>query len=48
MRARGLGAFEAACAGVWLQGKAAEIAGPRMIADDLARAIPDAFKLCTS
>ena len=39
MRARGLPAFEAACAGVWLQGEAAEIAGPGMIADDLAKAV---------
>ena len=36
MRARGLPAFEAACAAVWLHGRAAEIAGPQMIADDLA------------
>ena len=36
MRARGMPPFEAACAGVWLQGMAAEIAGPQMIADDLA------------
>ena len=43
MRARGLPAFEAACAGVWLQGEAAEIAGPQMIADDLAEAIPGAL-----
>jgi hydroxyethylthiazole kinase-like uncharacterized protein yjeF len=48
MRARGLEAFEAACAGVWLQGRAAEIAGPEMIADDLADAVPDALRLCTS
>ena len=48
MRARGLPAFDAACAGVWLQGKAAEIAGPQMIADDLAEAVPDAIALCTS
>jgi ADP-dependent NAD(P)H-hydrate dehydratase / NAD(P)H-hydrate epimerase len=48
LRARGLPAFEAACAGVWLHGKAAEIAGPQMIADDLARAIPAALRLCTS
>ena len=34
MRARGLPAFEAACAGVWLHGRAAEIAGP---ADDRRR-----------
>ena len=43
MRARGLPAFEAACAGVWLHGRAAEIAGPQMIADDLADAIPHAL-----
>jgi hydroxyethylthiazole kinase-like uncharacterized protein yjeF len=48
MRARGLPAFEAACAGVWLQGRAAEISGPEMIADDLAEAIPAAFRLCTN
>jgi hydroxyethylthiazole kinase-like uncharacterized protein yjeF len=43
MRARGLPAFEAACAGVWLQAKAAEIAGPQMIADDLADAVGEAM-----
>ena len=48
MRARGLPAFEAACAGVWLQARAADIAGPHMIADDLANAIPAATALCTS
>jgi len=46
MRARGMPAFEAACAGVWLQGRAAEIAGPQMIADDLVEAIPAALRLC--
>jgi hydroxyethylthiazole kinase-like uncharacterized protein yjeF len=35
LRARGLPSFEAACAGVWLHGRAAERAGPGMIADDL-------------
>jgi len=35
LRARGMGAFEAACAGVWRHGRAAERAGPDMIADDL-------------
>ena len=40
MRARGMTAFEAACAGVWLHGRAADIAGPELIADDLAEAIP--------
>jgi hydroxyethylthiazole kinase-like uncharacterized protein yjeF len=39
LRARGMPAFEAACAGAWLQGRAAEIAGPGMIADDLAKAV---------
>jgi hydroxyethylthiazole kinase-like uncharacterized protein yjeF len=43
VRARGLPAFEAACAGVWLHGRAAELAGPRMIADDLANTIPAAI-----
>jgi hydroxyethylthiazole kinase-like uncharacterized protein yjeF len=45
MRARGLDAFEAACAAVWLHGRAAELAGPQMIADDLAAAIPRAIAL---
>ena len=40
MRARGLPAFEAACAAVWLHGRAAERAGTGMIADDLIAAIP--------
>lgn len=48
MRARGLPAFEAAAAGVWLQGEAAMIAGPEMIADDLLEAVPGALKACTS
>ena len=40
IRARGLEAFDAACAAVWLHGRAAELAGPAMIADDLIDAIP--------
>jgi len=40
MRARGLPSFDAACAGVWLHGRAAEAAGPHLIADDLVAAIP--------
>jgi hydroxyethylthiazole kinase-like uncharacterized protein yjeF len=43
LRARGMPAFEAASAGVWLHGRAAEIAGPGLIADDLAAAIPQAI-----
>jgi hydroxyethylthiazole kinase-like uncharacterized protein yjeF len=46
MRARALPPFDAACAGVWLQAKAAEIAGPGMIADNLADAIPAAIRQC--
>jgi hydroxyethylthiazole kinase-like uncharacterized protein yjeF len=42
---RGAAPFEAACAAVWLHGRAGEIAGPRMIADDLAQAIPQALAL---
>jgi hydroxyethylthiazole kinase-like uncharacterized protein yjeF len=43
LRARGVAACDAACAGVWLHGRAAEIAGPGLIADDLAAAIPRAI-----
>jgi hydroxyethylthiazole kinase-like uncharacterized protein yjeF len=43
LRARGMEAFDAACAAAWLHGRAAEIAGPQMIADDLAAAIPNAI-----
>ena len=40
LRARGMPAFEAACAAVWIHGRAAELAGPGMIADDLVAALP--------
>ena len=40
LRARGMDRFEAACAGVWLHGRAAEHVGPSLIADDLVAAIP--------
>jgi hydroxyethylthiazole kinase-like uncharacterized protein yjeF len=43
MRARRLDPFEAACAAVWLHGRAAQHAGAQMIADDLAKAIPAAI-----
>jgi len=45
-RAAGLEAFEAACAGVWLQARAAELAGPALIADDLVRHLPAALAGC--
>jgi len=40
LRAREMDSFDAACAGVWLHGRAAERAGPGLIADDLIAAIP--------
>ena len=43
--ARGMPPFEAACAAVWVHGRAAEAAGRDMIADDLAAAIPAALDL---
>lgn len=39
LRARGMPGFEAACAAVWLHGRAAERAGPTMIADDLLESL---------
>lgn len=44
MRARGMAPFEAACAAAWVHGRAAEAAGPNMIADDLVDHIPAALK----
>lgn len=44
LRAKGLPAFEAACAGAWLHARAAEFAGPEMIADDLVTAIAKALE----
>lgn len=46
MRARGLDAFEAACAGVWLHGRAAVRAGPVLIADDLLAPLPSLVAEC--
>jgi hydroxyethylthiazole kinase-like uncharacterized protein yjeF len=39
LRAGGMTAFDAACAGVWRHGRAAERAGPGLIADDLLRCL---------
>ncbi len=38
--AQGMAGFEAACAGVWMHGKAAEAFGPGLIAEDLAPMLP--------
>jgi hydroxyethylthiazole kinase-like uncharacterized protein yjeF len=46
MRASGLAPFEAACAGVWLQGRAAELGGPALIADDLVACLRQAVTEC--
>lgn len=46
MRAGGMAAFEAACAGVWLHGRAAELAGPGLIADDLVHHLQAAAAEC--
>ncbi len=46
MRASGQKPFDAACAGVWLQGRAAELAGPAPIADDVAACLRQAVTEC--
>ncbi|QPQ56236.1 NAD(P)H-hydrate dehydratase [Allosphingosinicella flava] len=46
MRARGMPPFEAACAAVWLHGRAAELAGPFLIADDLIGHLGEALREC--
>lgn len=45
-RARGLDAFTAACAGVWLHGRAGALAGPGLIADDLVAHLSTALGEC--
>lgn len=44
--AAGLAPFESACAGVWLHGRAADLAGPGLIADDLIAHLPAALAEC--
>jgi hydroxyethylthiazole kinase-like uncharacterized protein yjeF len=46
MRAAGMEAFDAACAAVWLHKRAAELAGPALVADDLVRFLPTAVAEC--
>lgn len=43
MLARGLDAHDAACAAVWLHKRAAHLAGPVLIADDLCTHLPEAL-----
>lgn len=43
MLARGLDVHEAACAAVWLHNRAALLAGPALIADDLCQRLPEAL-----
>lgn len=45
-RARGLDPFAAACAGVWLHGRSAALAGVGLIADDLIAHLPRALEEC--
>jgi hydroxyethylthiazole kinase-like uncharacterized protein yjeF len=47
MRARGLDAFKAACAGVWMHNRASELVGPGLVADDLLAALPSVLAECS-
>jgi NAD(P)H-hydrate epimerase len=44
MRAQGMPGFDAAAAGVWLHGAAAQVAGPGLIAEDLPDALPQVLR----
>ncbi len=46
-RAGGLDAFEAACAGAWIHGRAADLAGRALIADDLVDQLPAVLAECS-
>lgn len=46
--AQGLPGFEAACAGVWLHGRAAKDRGPGLIASDLPLRVPHALRALAS
>ncbi|HVY20109.1 MAG TPA: NAD(P)H-hydrate dehydratase [Bauldia sp.] len=42
--AQGMPGFEAACGAVWLHGKAAQVAGPGLISEDLPEALPAVYR----
>lgn len=44
LRARGMEAFDAACAAVWIHGRSAEHSGPLLIADDLVDHVAEAVR----
>ena len=44
---QGMPAWEAACAGAWLHGQAAALAGPGLIAEDLPGLLPQATRINT-
>ncbi|MGQ0559581.1 MAG: NAD(P)H-hydrate dehydratase [Sphingosinicella sp.] len=46
LRAQGMEPFDAACGGIWLQARAADLAGPALIADDLLTHLPAAVREC--
>ena len=46
--AQGMAPWPSACAGAWLHGRAASHAGPHLIAEDLAPALPRAFRDATT
>lgn len=44
LRAQGMPAFEAACAGVWIHGAAGQAVGPGLISEDLPGALPGIYR----